>query len=129
MSKKKVLLIDDDKDICEILSINIENILGECEFTYAYDGREALICIRDQTFDYMFFDLFLPYLDGSDLIKRTRKLEQHKGANIFVISGNINYMARRCLKELHVTGLLDKPFTPDKFKEMIENPQKELFDK
>ena len=77
----------------------------------------------------MFFDLFLPYLDGSDLIKRTRKLEQHKGANIFVISGNINYMDRRCLKELHVTGLLDKPFTPDKFKEMIENPQKELFDK
>ena len=41
MSKKKVLLIDDDKDICEILSINIENTLGECEFTYAYDGREA----------------------------------------------------------------------------------------
>ena len=73
MSKKKVLLIDDDKDICEILSINIENTLGECEFTYAYDGREALICIRDQTFDYMFFDLFLPFLDGSDLIKRTRK--------------------------------------------------------
>ncbi|MBG08184.1 MAG: hypothetical protein CME68_05460 [Halobacteriovoraceae bacterium] len=119
MDYVKILLVDDDKDICEILTGYLVDIFEEIEVTCVHDGGEALHKINFNTFDFIFFDLKLPTINGVDLIKATREKSEDDETEIYVISGNINLMAKKCISEFHIRGVIEKPFTYDDIIEMI----------
>jgi DNA-binding response OmpR family regulator len=97
------------------------NIFEEIEVTCCYDGGKALHNINFHNYDYIFFDLNIPKIDGVDLIKETRNRENNENTEIYVISGNIDHMAKKCLMELHTRGALHRPFTYEDICEMIDS--------
>ena len=127
MDRPKILIVDDDEDICEILTAYLIDIFEEIEVTCCYDGGKALHNINFHKYDYIFFDLNIPTIDGVDLIKATRNRENSDKTEIYVISGNIDHMAKKCLMELHIRGALHKPFTYDDICEMINHAQNRFF--
>ncbi|UPT74360.1 MAG: response regulator [Elusimicrobiota bacterium] len=78
MSGRKILVVDDDPSIREILSIQLAR-LGY-EVTAAADGLEALEMLKTSTPDAILLDLMMPRLDGLATCQRLRALEKKAGA-------------------------------------------------
>ncbi len=70
---KKVLIIEDDINIVELLKIHLNDL--DCQITSAYDGIEGLGHALAQTFDLIILDLMLPSLDGLEICRRIRAKE------------------------------------------------------
>lgn len=117
---RRVLIVDDDRDICEILTGHMINIFDDIQVACCYDGGKALKEINFGVFDYMIFDLKLPSVDGIELIKATKIKQGNENTEIFVVSGNIGWEIEESLKELDIKGTLHKPFTFQEVSDMIK---------
>jgi two-component system, OmpR family, alkaline phosphatase synthesis response regulator PhoP len=69
--KPKILLVEDETSLAEIIS---DNLLEEgYEVTIAEDGRKGMSLWQSQKPDLVVLDVMLPYLDGYELCKRMRE--------------------------------------------------------
>lgn len=71
MSKKKIVIIEDEPDILEVLSYNLKRE-GYEVFTAA-DGLRGLALIRQQLPDLVLLDLMLPGIDGVEICSAVKK--------------------------------------------------------
>ena len=78
MSARKILVVDDDPSIREILSIQLAR-LGY-EVTTASDGLEAIEAFKTSAPDVILLDLMMPRLDGLASCQKMRALEKKSGA-------------------------------------------------
>ncbi len=69
---KRVLIVDDEKDIRELFRRVLETAGYEVET--AESGEQALTILEQEKFPLLLFDLNLPGIDGIELCKRARKL-------------------------------------------------------
>ncbi len=70
MKKKRVLVVDDEKDVRETL----ESVLARLEFdpVVAPGGKEAMEIIKNDKVDIVLSDLYMPEMDGLELLKRVK---------------------------------------------------------
>ncbi|NLL46456.1 MAG: response regulator transcription factor [Clostridiales bacterium] len=68
---KTVLIVDDEKNIVDILSFNL--IREGYEILCAYDGREGLELALKKNPDLILLDIMLPYMDGFEVCREFRK--------------------------------------------------------
>ena len=71
MDNKKILVVDDDVNICELLRLYLEKDGFEC--VVANDGSEALKCEQIHKPDLILLDIMLPKLDGWQVCREIRK--------------------------------------------------------
>ena len=107
MTKKKVLIIDDNKLIC----LNLEKKFTSMGFTAlcANTGREALKKIRCNAFDLIFLDIHLPDANGLNLLGEIR--ESSPNTKVIVMSADINEEYREQATRLGASNVIDKPFS------------------
>ena len=79
MEKKKILIIDDEQDLCEILLYNLSSAGYEAEAVYS--AEEALPLL--QRFDLLLLDVMMPGMSGFELAERLKQDE--KTAHIPII--------------------------------------------
>ena len=72
--KSRVLVVDDEPDICELISHLLEHE-GIIPLT-AHDGRTALQQLRTASPDVMILDLKLPDLDGLEVLRQAKSLDE-----------------------------------------------------
>ncbi|MDN6575641.1 MAG: response regulator transcription factor [Lactiplantibacillus plantarum] len=104
----KILVVDDDKEIAQLLEIYIKN--EGYEPISAYNGREALTKLNtNPDIAFMILDIMMPEMDGIEVIKEVRKDSQ---LPILVLSAKTGDMDK--IQGL-ITGADDyvtKPFNP-----------------
>ena len=68
---KKILVVDDEKPIADILQFNLkkEGFTVQC----AYDGDEALRLVEEMKPDMILLDIMLPIRDGMEVCREVRK--------------------------------------------------------
>lgn len=66
----QILLVDDEKDFVEILSLRLED-QGHRVFP-AFNGQEALDHLNDRNFDVVILDIRMPGMDGIETLKEIR---------------------------------------------------------
>lgn len=71
MAKSKILVVDDNAYLVDILSFSLE--MENYEVFKAYDGEEALKLIMDNPPDLILADIMMPKMDGFELCKRTKE--------------------------------------------------------
>lgn len=71
MSEKKILIVDDEKPIVDILKFNLEK--EGFSTVVAYDGEEAIDLALSVKPDLILLDLMLPKIDGFNVCKELRK--------------------------------------------------------
>lgn len=62
MSRKKILVVDDEKDIVELVRFNLER--DGFKVVPVYNGEDALRLVKVQLPDLIVLDLMLPGMDG-----------------------------------------------------------------
>ena len=70
MEKKRILIVDDDENIAELISLYL---MKECfETKIALDGEEALNIFKEYNPHLIMLDIMLPGIDGVELLRRIR---------------------------------------------------------
>lgn len=68
----KILIVDDEKSICDLIDINLSAAGYHCKTVQ--DGLEALDMIESENFDLILLDIMLPGADGFDIMEYIRPL-------------------------------------------------------
>ena len=84
---KKILVVDDDRVMLKFITKLLERE-GHKVLT-AEDGFSALNLLSTFTPDIMFFDLIMPKIDGSKLIKIVRSMPQMKNCYLVIVSAAV----------------------------------------
>ena len=71
MAQEKILVVDDDTNICELLRLYLEK--DGYEVMIANNGGDAVKMFRDLSPDLMLLDIMLPVLDGWQVCREVRK--------------------------------------------------------
>jgi DNA-binding response OmpR family regulator len=74
MSKGRILVVDDDKNICEILRMYLEK--EEYEVVMVHNGVDAVNTFNEQEVDLVLLDIMLPQLDGWQVCREIRKTSE-----------------------------------------------------
>ncbi len=103
----KILVVDDEKDIV----LTLKNILESEDYIVhtSYDGIEALETIKTLDFDLIFLDLWLPSIDGLQILSEMSTLG--KDVPIVMISGHAGVESVVRATKIGASDFLEKPFT------------------
>lgn len=71
MQNKKILIVDDDKNICELLRIYIEK--EGFDTFIAHDGKTALEIFSNESISLVILDIMLPEIDGWQVCRKIRE--------------------------------------------------------
>ena len=111
MSKKRVLVIDDDEEVISLVTTIAE--LEGYEVRAARNGAEGLEVLRQGQFqpDLILLDLMMPVMDGWTFSREARRMAASRDTPIIVLSG-VHDLSRR-IEGLPVNGFVAKPFEYD----------------
>lgn len=70
---RQVLIIEDDKDIAELVSIHLQD-LG-CQVKHSSNGETGLAMASGEAFDLIILDIMLPGMDGLEVCRKLRAQE------------------------------------------------------
>ena len=84
--KKKVLIADDNREFCEILSKFLEKEEVFEVVAIAKDGLDALDKIKKENPDIIILDIIMPHLDGLGVLESLSKLNLEKVPKIIIMS-------------------------------------------
>jgi CheY-like chemotaxis protein len=109
-----VLIVDDDKSIREMLDTCLRNT--GYEVVTASDGKEAVSVSRETNPDLVITDIFMPGMDGLELIRYLRT--NSPATRIIAISEMGDYLKTAQLLGAH--AVLRKPLHEAKLLELID---------
>ena len=104
---KRILIVDDEKNIRELLKFNLEN--EGYKTIEAVDGKEALEK-ADQSIDLVILDLMLPEIDGLNVCKKIRNDDQLGDLPIIMLTAKSEDIDRIIGLELGADDYITKPF-------------------
>ncbi len=108
LSVKKVLIIEDDKDINDLIAYNLRN-----EGFYAeqfFDGLSARKRLRKESFSIVILDIMLPGIDGFDICKLIKDDPRNFRTFIIVVSAKFHEQDKLYAHLLGADCYLSKPF-------------------
>jgi CheY-like chemotaxis protein len=118
IEKKKILIIDDDEYVQEILSY----ILGQnkkYEIIVSNDGSKAMGLIEEEAPDLIFLDCMLPGIDGIEINKRLKNDEKAKNIPVVLMSASLK-KTQLAKSQFSADFVVSKPFNMTEILEIVE---------
>jgi DNA-binding response OmpR family regulator len=119
MDKKRILIVDDEKDIVESIQFRLEYEGFEC--LVAYDGEEALLKAKGENPDLILLDVMLPKMNGYKVCRLLKFDEGYKHIPIIMLTAKTQETDKLMGKETSADEYVCKPFKMDELVEMIRN--------
>ena len=107
MATAKILIADDDKNICELLKMYLEK--EDYEVVIAGNGEEAIAKFDSETPDLILLDVMMPKLDGWQVCRELRKKSE---CPIIMITAKGETFDKVLGLELGADDYVVKPFEP-----------------
>ena len=110
MSGQRILVVEDESDIAEVLRYN----LAKEGFTVEIQDRgdTALESIRDQPPEVVLLDLMLPGLDGLEIMRALRQEPSTRSLPVIMLTAKSEDIDRIVGLELGADDYITKPFSP-----------------
>ena len=107
---KKILVIEDEEDLNQTLSFNLEN--EGYKVTSALKGTEALKILKDSdTPDLVILDLMLPDISGLDICRHIRSEKELKDISVIMVTAKGEEVDRVVGFELGADDYIVKPYS------------------
>lgn len=103
---EKALIIEDDKDISELISIHLADM--DLEVDKSFDGKDGLMKALNNTYRFILLDIRLPSLDGFEICKRIR-MEKVK-TPILMLTSKSEEIDKVLGLEIGADDYISKPF-------------------
>ncbi|MEG6616453.1 response regulator transcription factor [Peptococcaceae bacterium 1198_IL3148] len=107
---KKILVVDDEENILELLKFNLER--EGYQVITAKDGNRALELVRSEKPDLMLLDVMLPEIDGLTLCRTINSDAETKEIPIIMLSARGEELDKVLGLEMGADDYITKPFSP-----------------
>ncbi|MCE0811796.1 response regulator transcription factor [Buttiauxella sp. A2-C1_F] len=107
MKPKKLLIVEDDENIAELLQLHLRE--EGYEIVHAADGSQGLELLKQGGWDALILDLMLPGVDGLEICRHARTMTRY--TPIVMISARSSETHRVLGLELGADDYLAKPFS------------------
>lgn len=104
----KLLLVEDDANLCYIIQGGLEDMIGGYKVLTASNGEEGLAVWKAQQPDVIVADIEMPVMDGYEMVRRIREQDEH--VPILFTSGRVSPKDVVKGYELGVNNYVKKPF-------------------
>jgi DNA-binding response OmpR family regulator len=104
---RHILIIEDNKDLAQLLEVHLRDLSYEIES--AYDGVSGLARIESKTYDLIILDLMLPGLDGLEICRRVRAKSNY--TPIIMLTAKTTELDRVLGLEIGADDYITKPFS------------------
>ena len=111
MDNKKVLVVEDDNNIVELLTIHLHD-LG-CKVIAESNGQQGLVIAKEEQFDLIILVLMLPGLNGIEICRRIRQQDRH--TPIMMLTAKSEEIDKVMGLETGADDYLTKPFSIREF--------------
>ncbi len=112
----RVLVVDDDEAICEFMETFLQK--EGFEVTTLTDPQGAEEAVRQGGYHILVLDLMMPAVEGLEVLRRIRKVDDDIA--VIVFTGYPSLESAVEAMELDAVGYLQKPFDPERFREVLE---------
>ena len=116
---KKMLIVEDEEDIIELLSAIFDN-LGDYGVIFAKDGEEALRIARVDNPDIILLDIQLPKCDGYEVCRSIKSDPAVSNTQVLMLSGIAQNSDWLEAQEAGADSYIVKPFTSVELVEKVE---------
>lgn len=117
--QKKILIIDDDKDLNEVLHDSFLRKLEGYTVLQAFDGFEAGKILQAEKPDVVILDINLPGIDGHELCSRIKSDKDLGNPVIISISGLNDIVEEEKILSLGADAFFPKPLNFDKLADAV----------
>lgn len=114
--KRKVLIVDDDKELVELL-VDVFHRDGRFDIRTANNGFGAGMLVKEFRPDLVVLDVMLPDINGKEVCERVRSDDTLDAVKIICISGMVEQEKIADLRLAGANEFIQKPFTIDKLLE------------
>jgi DNA-binding response OmpR family regulator len=108
--KKKVLLVEDDESVRQLVRITLQ--MNDYEVVEAKDGLEGLLMLDMHKPDAVVLDLMMPDVGGERMLAQLRATEETKRTPVVIITGKPE-VAPEVIGLVGRENFFPKPFDPD----------------
>ena len=118
MSKKKILIIDDDNRNIFALSATLRAKKFEC--VSCNNAKDALTLLKsDDVIDAVLIDMMMPDMDGYEGIFEIRKIEKRNRMPVIAVTAQAMQGDREKCLEAGADGYISKPINVDKMLDLL----------
>ena len=115
MSKAKILVVDDDKNIRRTITMALESL--DYFIQTAFDGNDAMLQLTKDEYDLIITDLKMPGMNGMELLKEA--ISKYPNIRIVLISAHGTVDNAVEAMKLGAVDFLQKPFTPKELRNLV----------
>jgi two-component system phosphate regulon response regulator PhoB len=109
MPKSKVLVVEDDRSLSEILVYNLDK--AGYEVSFAFDGRDGLSQAQLKLPDIILLDVMLPVIDGTEVCRRLRSKPETAHALIIMLTAKTEEADQLIGFSVGADDYVTKPFS------------------
>jgi CheY-like chemotaxis protein len=118
--KKKILLIDDEPELGDLVTQLVKTNFPDCEIQVVYDGFKAGRLLSEYLPDLIILDIMLPGVNGFDVCRQIRTSKHLSNTKILAVSGFNSEENRKKIIECGANDFMTKPIDIKVLKEKIE---------
>lgn len=112
---KRILVCDDEEGIRESLKLILEK---DYDLTFAQNGDEAVLAMKDSPADIAILDIKMPKKDGLETLKELKKV--NPSSKIIIATGYKSVDIAQEALNLGASDYIVKPFDREKIKKVIQ---------
>ena len=115
---RKILIVDDEPDVLKVIIFRLKKM--GYEVISAVDGEGVLDLIKKEKPDFIFLDLRLPKISGSEICLSIKNDQELRCIPVIIITASSDKI-KEIAKECKADGYILKPFNPDELISKIKS--------
>ena len=114
---KKILLIDDEVDFCDLVKVRLES--NDFEVVTAHDGQEGIGKAKSEDPDIILMDIMMPNMNGGDAVRLLKSDPKTSSIPVIFLTAVVTQEDEESGQQVNIDEsffpAIAKPFKPDLF--------------
>ncbi|MFZ9739102.1 MAG: response regulator [Prochlorotrichaceae cyanobacterium] len=111
MSSRKILIVDDEDHLRELVQACLEDLAGWQTYCAA-SGEDCLQLLQTESVDAILLDVSMPGMDGLMVYERIKANPTHQSIPVILLTAKVLPSDRAKFTQMGVTGIIPKPIDP-----------------
>jgi CheY-like chemotaxis protein len=116
--KKRILIVDDERDIVKVLMIRLQS--SGYEVTTAFDGAQGVFMAHKEKPDLIILDIRMPAGDGFSVTERLKNSSHTWNIPIIFLTGSPEKDAEERAMALGARFYINKPYDPEELLDAVK---------
>jgi DNA-binding response OmpR family regulator len=118
MDQKKILVVDDERDIVKALTIRLKS--NGYSVVTAFDGAQGILMANEEIPDLVILDIRMPAGDGFSVVEKLRQSDRTHRIPVIFLTGSPETNAEERAMGLGARFYIKKPYDPEELLDAVK---------